>query len=247
MERPAESPPAAAGAAASHEETGRRLSESLSLPYAPLLAHPPPYEARRLLSFECASSWGVMPVSFDPAANRLTLAVHDAAQMEKIRRILLFFLYGHAVDFSAAPREEIEQAFARHFGQNLEGPRRWGLRPLFSTSPGSRPKRGRGDGVKGSLRDMSFADLVQISAADGKRMEIALTREGHNGCVCLEDGCVVHAAVDETEGEAAFYAVMQWTDGEFLARRTDSFPKRTMKASVMSLLMEGARRRDEGA
>jgi len=102
-------------------------------------------------------------------------------------------------------------------------------------------------GVRGRLSDMSFSDLVQILSAGGKKMEISLSGKDGTARVLLEGGNVVHAEVGQDEGPEAFYALMTWDDGEFTARPLRESVTPAMSASVMSLLMEGARRCDEGA
>jgi CheY-like chemotaxis protein len=533
---------------ASYRTLGECLSRIASLPYVPLLDRAPPYEARRLLSFECASKWLAMPAAYDRAANRLTLVVHDPARVESIRRIFRFFVPSQELDFGVASRPEIEQAFQRHFGARDGRSQRWLFRPLATRAPDSshplsssrdadgggwklgmrswtpppyetmrralmdaaallvsrelerdparlaevrarvrycqlladraslspaemdgvmlaawiadfeawrhlaapyaldatppsddappglriesqivslvmiyqemkrlRPRDaeevaatrrhlqerwpsadarpdvleeflallsaeaflthigrgagrilivdaedlaepvlspplqaegyamdavpsaqaawaklktlspdlvlcnavlpdmdgaqfcrklraapvtsripivvfGKGEkgvaskilkagadeflakpvdvqilalkisrllaasapgaqaaGFKGSLRDMGFADLIQVAGAGDKRMEIVLAREGHEARISLDGGYVVHASVGGVEGEEAFYAAMTWRDGEFSARRTEAFERETMRTPIVPLLMEGARRCDEDA
>jgi two-component system chemotaxis response regulator CheB len=76
-------------------------------------------------------------------------------------------------------------------------------------------------------------------------MEIVLTRGDREGHVFIEDGEVIHAETGDTEGEQAFYTLMQWREGTFTTRQCAAFPVRTIQSSVMSLLMEGARLADE--
>ena len=101
-------------------------------------------------------------------------------------------------------------------------------------------------GVKGTLEDMSFTDLVQILGSGGKRMVIALTHADQVGFVWLDGGDIVGAEVDDQKDDEAFYRMMQWNEGEFAANQTDEFTGVHMRTPVMSLLMEGARRMDEG-
>ena len=108
------------------------------------------------------------------------------------------------------------------------------------------PTAGSPKGVHGSLADMSLTDMIQIVCAGGRTMEITLTAAGKKAQVLVEGGDVVHAALDDAEGEEAFYALMKWADAEFLALPCDAPPTRTIHIPTMSLLMEGARLADEG-
>jgi len=101
-------------------------------------------------------------------------------------------------------------------------------------------------GVQGTLRDMSFTDLVQVVAAGGKKMSISVSGDVGEGFVYLDGDKVVHAEMGDCEGEEAFYALMTWQDGEFTACREETFERTTMRMPIMSLLMEGAKRCDEG-
>lgn len=101
------------------------------------------------------------------------------------------------------------------------------------------------EGVNGALRDMAFTDMIQILAAGARNMKITLTRDSEEGHVYLERGEVVHADAGELSGEHAFYELMQWQDGEFTIGQCEEFPESTVRAQAMSLLMNGARIRDE--
>ena len=121
----------------------------------------------------------------------------------------------------------------------------------FITKPGraaAAPSAGQAEGgVAGSLADMSFADLVQMVTASAKTMTITVTSGDKNGEVVVVSGEVVDAKVDNLTGEQAFYAMMGWQEGTFATRRSAECASRTIRAPVMSLLMEGARLVDEGA
>lgn len=101
-------------------------------------------------------------------------------------------------------------------------------------------------GVSGSLADMSFSDLVQVLSAGGKSMDVSVTSGEQQGRIVLKAGNVVHAEAGDVSGESAFYELMQWKVGQFSMSECQKFPEATVKASTMSLLMEGARLADEG-
>lgn len=103
------------------------------------------------------------------------------------------------------------------------------------------------DGVTGSLVDMSFSDIVQILSAGSRSMKISVSSGANTGSVVIKDGNVIHAEVGNLVGEGAFYALMQWHEGDFAMSECKQFPEPTIQSSTMSLLMEGARLEDEGA
>ena len=114
------------------------------------------------------------------------------------------------------------------------------------TAASSRPG-GPEEGVTGSLADMSFCDMLQMLNASGKSMDITITRGEQTGKVILQEGNVIHSDLGDIIGENAFYALMQWEDGNFTMVECTEFPEPTVTSSTMSLLMEGARLADEEA
>jgi CheY-like chemotaxis protein len=145
-------------------ELGQHLASLYGLPYAPLMENLPAYEARRLLSFECARRWQVMPLAFDPQAKQLTIAVHDPVQMERIRKMYRFYMQSLKIDFRIASAPEIRAAFHEHFDEASGGRRRWLLRPLFAGDAPPRKKKQapkRLTAVQRSVRGM------QMTSASG--------------------------------------------------------------------------------
>jgi DNA-binding response OmpR family regulator len=114
---------------------------------------------------------------------------------------------------------------------------------LFSRKAGvdSRP------GIKGSLSQMCFTDLVQILSSSQKSVKISLSEGTTAGEIYLDHGEIVHAALGNSSGEAAFYQLMRFTKGEFEVVPCAAFPQRTITLSVVGLLMEGARLDDESS
>lgn len=228
-----------------------------------ILAQTPPYEARQLLAFRCASAWKVMPVDYDPESELLTVAIHDTAQEQQLRNLFAFFMQPHKLKFHLVEKRDIEAAFKIHFDGRGGMERQWSLRPVLSrsmreqlarTSRAEPKAEGQTDtpaeaatsGVNGSLEEVGFADIVQILSAGGRKMEIAFTGTQGAGRVCLDATQVVHAELNGEAGEEAFYTLMQWNNGTFRARQVKEHGDTTLSAPLMSLLMEGARRVDEG-
>jgi DNA-binding response OmpR family regulator len=114
---------------------------------------------------------------------------------------------------------------------------------LFSRKTGSDSR----PGIKGSLSQMCFADLVQILSSSQKSVKISLSEEETIGEIYLDRGEIVHAAFGGINGEAAFYQLMRFSKGEFEVVPCVAFPQRTIALSVVGLLMEGARLDDESS
>ena len=100
-------------------------------------------------------------------------------------------------------------------------------------------------GVSGSLDDIDFTDMIQILCASNKSMLIILNQENNEGHVFVKQGQIIHASLEEDQGEDAFYKMMRWKHGQFTTKQCAEFPDATIDTSAISLLMEGARIADE--
>lgn len=112
---------------------------------------------------------------------------------------------------------------------------------------GGRVSRTQQSGIAGSLRDIVLSDLVQILCAGGKSAKVDFVNGSSKGALYIREGEVIEAETDGLMAEEAFYKLMTWKEGTFSAGACDGFPARSIQLSVMSLLMEAARRNDEGA
>lgn len=101
-------------------------------------------------------------------------------------------------------------------------------------------------GIGGSLKDIGLSDLIQILCASAKSERVTLIQDDEEGSIYIREGEIVHAETADLQGDLAFYKLVTWKTGSFAAERCDHFPPRTIEAPAMSLLMEGARRADEG-
>ncbi len=101
------------------------------------------------------------------------------------------------------------------------------------------------EGITGSLEDVALTDLMQIICAGGRSMQIDLATGKKRASVTIQEGTIIHCEVGSKQGDEAFYDLMRWKSGDFSAKTCSTFPKRTIQASLMSLLMEGARQADE--
>jgi DNA-binding response OmpR family regulator len=100
-------------------------------------------------------------------------------------------------------------------------------------------------GIKGTLSQLCFSDLVQILSSTQKSVRIVLSKAGVLGELFMDHGEIVHAVCENSIGEGAFYRLMRCNEGEFEVTPCSTFPRKTIALSVMGLLMEGARIDDE--
>jgi DNA-binding response OmpR family regulator/predicted regulator of Ras-like GTPase activity (Roadblock/LC7/MglB family) len=100
--------------------------------------------------------------------------------------------------------------------------------------------------VQGNLRSLSLPNIVQINCAERNEALLRIRQAGQEGKVYFAEGNVVHAALGKKTGADAVYELLTWEEGEFELQMGVSAPKRTIEGSWSGLLLEGARRMDEG-
>lgn len=100
--------------------------------------------------------------------------------------------------------------------------------------------------VRGLLRDMGVSDLIQHACQEGRAARLVVEDGGRRAEVYFDGGQVVHAQLGETEGEQAVFAILEWRSGSFTLEPEIQAPKRSIERSYAGLLLEGARRLDEG-
>jgi hypothetical protein len=98
---------------------------------------------------------------------------------------------------------------------------------------------------QGSLAELHLPDIVQLISVSGKTGVFHLTDGPHKGQIFLRDGQIVHAQLEDVQGEDAVYALAIWNKGDFLFEAGVSSEVRTITKSNTNLLMEAARRLDE--
>ncbi len=98
---------------------------------------------------------------------------------------------------------------------------------------------------QGSLKELPFADIVQLVAVSGKTGMFTLTRGPERGVVYIHNGQITHSRIGPVEGEDAIYSLALWNQGEFQFSPGVESEFRTINRSNTNLLMEAARRSDE--
>ena len=98
---------------------------------------------------------------------------------------------------------------------------------------------------QGSLAELHLPDVVQLMSVAGKTGVFHLSDGALEGQIYLRDGEIVHAQLEDAQGEDAVYALAIWNKGEFRFETGVSNETRTITKSNTSLLMEAARRLDE--
>jgi DNA-binding response OmpR family regulator len=102
--------------------------------------------------------------------------------------------------------------------------------------------------LAGDFSTMSFPDLASILEIGKKTGLLAITTKRAVAHVHFDAGNIVHALYGTLSGDEAFYALVACVEGqfEFTPRSCElKCNERTIKLSVTSLIMEGARRYDD--
>lgn len=100
--------------------------------------------------------------------------------------------------------------------------------------------------LNGDLREMGFADLMQVLSNGSRTCLLKIESPAGAGTVALKGGLVVDARTPKAKGVEAFYEMVGWTEGRFEIL-ADVAPEATTieGESTEGLLMEGFRLLDE--
>jgi predicted regulator of Ras-like GTPase activity (Roadblock/LC7/MglB family) len=100
--------------------------------------------------------------------------------------------------------------------------------------------------LKGNLQDMAVADLIQHNCQDRKTAHLVIENNGDQASLYFNEGKVVHAILNDLKGEDVVYQILSWENGTFNLEMGAEPPAVTIRRSWSALLLEGARRLDEG-
>nr|WP_269744739.1 response regulator [Plesiocystis pacifica] len=101
-------------------------------------------------------------------------------------------------------------------------------------------------GFYGNSIEVELFDYVQMVALSGRDKLVKVTTPISEGMIWFEHGDIVHAEYGKYSGEIAFYQLLAVGRGTFTEVFCSPPPQRTIMGSATGLLMEAARRMDEG-
>ncbi len=101
-------------------------------------------------------------------------------------------------------------------------------------------------GFYGNAIEVELFDYVQMIALSGRDKLVEVTTPTGKGLIWFEHGDIVHVEYDQYRGEMAFYTLLGVNRGTFKEVFNREPPMRTVVRSSTHLLMEAARRADEG-
>jgi CheY-like chemotaxis protein len=101
-------------------------------------------------------------------------------------------------------------------------------------------------GFYGNAIEVELFDYVQMIALSGRDKLVEVTTPTGKGLIWFEHGDIVHVEYDQYRGEMAFYKLLGVNRGTFKEVFNREAPMQTVVRSSTHLLMEAARRADEG-
>ena len=105
----------------------------------------------------------------------------------------------------------------------------------------------RGDkAVRGNLRDLGLASIISVNCNEHNQAQLLIRRHGRLAVIYFDNGTIVHATLDDLEGEAVIHELLSWEDGSFSLEQDVAPPKHTIETEWTGLILEGMRRIDEG-
>ncbi|MFO1488844.1 MAG: response regulator [Verrucomicrobiota bacterium] len=101
------------------------------------------------------------------------------------------------------------------------------------------------EGFRGMLRQVGLPDVLQMECLNRKSSVLEVSASSETGRIFIEDGSVIHAESHTQQGEPALFQLLALSGGEFQLKPFTKPPRQTIDGHWESLLMEGARLRDE--
>lgn len=98
---------------------------------------------------------------------------------------------------------------------------------------------------RGSLAEVSLADILQLVAVSSRTGILSLRRGEERGEIHIDKGQISHAATGLLSGDAAFYELARWNSGEFEFAQDVPLGPRTVDKSNPALLEEAIRQAGE--
>ncbi|MEW6487109.1 MAG: DUF4388 domain-containing protein [Thermodesulfobacteriota bacterium] len=102
--------------------------------------------------------------------------------------------------------------------------------------------------LSGHVSGFDLFDVTQLLCLSGRSRILRVSFGDRRGTLVFEQGALTHASTPSAGGQDAFFEIAQWTGGSFEsvdAAEAGTFPP-NIHVPTMHLLMESARRKDEG-
>lgn len=110
-------------------------------------------------------------------------------------------------------------------------------------------ERARAVGMSGTLAAVGISTLLMVLSMERKTGALSVTHQGTTARLLIRGGDVVQAWLEDVGrgGVECVYELFSWTDGEFEFVSTEIEVPDSIGCSTTGLLLEAARRSDEGS
>lgn len=99
--------------------------------------------------------------------------------------------------------------------------------------------------LKGNIQFMSLGTLLSLNCNEQRTARFEIENEAVLAEIFIENGNIVHAAIDSEIGEAAFYRIFALKEGIFSTYPNETAPRHTIEKNWSKLLLDAARQLDE--
>jgi DNA-binding response OmpR family regulator/predicted regulator of Ras-like GTPase activity (Roadblock/LC7/MglB family) len=93
--------------------------------------------------------------------------------------------------------------------------------------------------------ELGCEDLIQLYSLGCRSVVLEIRKGKELGHIYFDNGRVVHAKTNQNEGEVAFYEIQSWKGGIFKTKPYEERVVTSINSDVSTLILEGARLRDE--
>ena len=93
--------------------------------------------------------------------------------------------------------------------------------------------------------ELGCEDLIQLYSLGCRSIVLEIRKGKEIGHIYFDNGRVVHAKTNQNEGEVAFYEIQSWKSGIFKTKPYEETVVPSIHSDVSTLILEGARLRDE--
>ena len=97
----------------------------------------------------------------------------------------------------------------------------------------------------GTIQGIPLHSLLQMHENDGQTCTLHIFSAAGEGHVYVEDGNVVNAEVEDLSGEEAFYRLISWDEVIIDIKYYNRTRNREISTPLITMIMEGFRRKDE--
>ena len=99
-------------------------------------------------------------------------------------------------------------------------------------------------GSKGYIHGFTLANFLQAVEVEQKTITLRITSKGRVGYLHLDEGELIDAEAEDHRGEEAAIEILCWDDAEIEIQGIRK-KKKTIDSSLMQILLEASRRKDE--